>query len=43
MNFNSKKIGEFISEVLVMGVDDHNGFVRLLAVNKKIHNGAKVN
>ena len=43
MNFNSKKIGEFISEVLVMGVDDHNGFVRLLAVNKKIHNGTKVN
>ena len=43
MNFNSKKIGKFNSEVLVMGVDDHNGFVRLLSVNKKIDNGAKVN
>ena len=43
MNFESKKIGEFNSEVLVMGVDDHNGFVRLLDVNKKIDNGAKVN
>ncbi|MBT4150065.1 MAG: tRNA-binding protein, partial [Candidatus Marinimicrobia bacterium] len=38
-----KKIGTFKSEVLVMGADDQNGFTRLLDVNKKIKNGAKVN
>ena len=43
MNLGNKNIGNFKSEVLVMGVDDKNGFVRLLDVNKKIKNGAKVN
>ena len=43
MNLGSKKIGSFNSEVLVMGADDDNGFVRLLDVNKRIKNGAKVN
>ena len=43
MNLGIKKIGSFKSEVLVMGADDQNGFTRLLDVNKKIKNGAKVN
>ena len=43
MNLGIKKIGEFKSEVLVMGVDDDNGFVRLLSVNRKVQNGAIVN
>ena len=43
MNLGTKKIGEFKSEVLVMGVDDDNGFIRLLSVNRKVENGAIVN
>ena len=43
MNLGVKKIGGFKSEVLVMGVDDDNGFVRLLSVNRKVENGAIVN
>ena len=43
MNLGIKKIGTFKSEVLVMGAVDQNGFTRLLDVNKKIKNGAKVN
>ena len=42
MNLGAKKIGEFKSEVLVLGVDAHNGFVRLLNVNRKVENGAIV-
>ena len=43
MNLGNKKIGSFKSEVLVMGVDDNNGNVRLLDINNRIKNGAKVN
>ena len=43
MNIGVKKISKFKSEVLVMGVDDDNGFVRLLSVNRKVQNGAIVN
>tara|TARA_B100001142_G_C13934357_1_gene500631 strand:- start:73 stop:402 length:330 start_codon:yes stop_codon:yes gene_type:complete len=43
MNLGTKKIGEFKSEILVMGVDDNNGFVRLLSLNRKVENGAIVN
>ena len=43
MNLGVKKIGEFKSEVLVMGVDDDDGFIRLLSVNRKVENGAIVN
>ena len=43
MNLGVKKIGKFKSEVLVMGIDDDNGFIRLLSVNSKIENGAIVN
>ena len=43
MNLGVKKIGKFKSEVLVMGVDDDNGFIRLLSVNRKVENGAIVN
>ena len=43
MNIGSKNIGTFKSEVLVMGVDDNNGNVRLLDIDNRIKNGAKVN
>jgi len=43
INLGSKNIGTFKSEVLVMGVDDNNGNVRLLDINNRIKNGAKVN
>ena len=43
MNLGVKKIGEFKSEVLVMGVDDDDGFIRILRVNRKVENGAIVN
>ena len=43
MNLGNKKIGSFVSEVLVMGVDDMNSNVVLLEPSTKIENGAKVN
>ena len=43
INLGIKNIGTFKSEVLVMGVDDNNGNVRLLDINNRIKNGAKVN
>jgi len=43
MNIGRKNIGTFKSEVLVMGVDDNNGNVRLLDIDNRIKNGAKVN
>ena len=43
MNLGNKRIGSFISEVLVMGVDDNNSNVVLLEPSTKIENGAKVN
>ena len=43
MNLGNKRIGSFVSEVLVMGVDDNNSNVVLLEPGTKIENGAKVN
>jgi len=43
MNLGNKRIGSFVSEVLVMGVDDNNSNVVLLVPGTKIENGAKVN
>ena len=43
VNLGKKKIGSFISEVLVMGVNDDNSNVVLLEPSNKIENGAKVN
>ena len=43
MNIGNKRIGSFVSEVLVMGVDDNNSNVVLLEPSTKIENGAKVN
>ena len=43
MNLGKKSVGDFKSEVLVMGVDDNNGNVRLLDIDNRIKNGAKVN
>ena len=43
MNLGNKKIGSFVSEVLVIGVDDNNSNVVLLEPSTKIENGAKVN
>ena len=43
MNLGNKRIGSFVSEVLVMGVDDNNSNVVLLKPSTKIENGAKVN
>ena len=43
MNLGNKRIGSFVSEVLVMGVDDNNSRVVLLEPSTEIENGAKVN
>ena len=43
MNLGAKKIGNFYSEVLVLGVDDDEGNVVLLEPDDNIVNGAKVN
>jgi len=43
VNLGKKKIGSFISEVLVLGVNDDNSNVVLLEPSNKIENGAKVN
>ena len=43
MNLGTKKIGDFKSEVLVLGHNDENGNVILLEPDKEIQNGALVN
>ena len=43
MNLGEKKIGSFISEVLVMGVNNDDSNVVLLEPSNQIENGAKVN
>ena len=43
MNLGIKKIGDFKSEVLVLGHNDKNGNVILLEPDKEIQNGALVN
>ena len=42
MNLGPKKIGSFVSEVLVMGSKDENGHVVLLEPETDIQNGAKI-
>ena len=42
MNLRSKKIGSFVSEVLVKGAKDENGHVVLLEPDTDIQNGAKI-
>ena len=43
MNIGKKKIGSFISEVLVLGVNNDDSNVVLLEPSNKIENGAKIN
>jgi len=43
MNLGKKKIGQFTSEVLVMGAEDEYGDIVLMEVDQNIKNGAKVN
>ena len=43
VNLGTKKIGDFSSEVLVLGHNDKNGNVILLEPDKEIQNGALVN
>ena len=43
MNLGTKKIGDFKSEVLLLGHNDKNGNVILLEPDKEIQNGALVN
>ena len=42
MNFPSKQIGKFMSEVLVLGFPDHAGQVVLVSVDKPVPNGGKL-
>lgn len=42
MNLGPKRIGEFTSEVLVLGVPDADGAIVLLEPDGNIPNGAKV-
>ena len=41
-NFNPKKIAGFMSEVLVLGVDNKDQVVELLVLDQQLPNGAKV-
>ena len=43
MNLGTKKIGDFNSEVLILGHNDKHGNVILLKPDKEIQNGALVN
>lgn len=42
VNFPSKQIGKFISEVLTLGLPDENGKVVLLEPTKKVPNGNRL-
>ena len=42
MNFPSKQIGNFMSEVLVLGLPDEAGEVVLVSVDKPVPNGGKL-
>jgi len=43
MNLGNKVIGQFQSEVLVMGAEDSNGNIVLIEADKEIENGSVVN
>ena len=42
MNFPSKQIGKFMSEILVLGFPDDEGEVVLVSVDKPVPNGGKL-
>lgn len=42
VNFPTKQIGKFMSEVLVLGFPDENGKVVLIEPNKSVPNGGKL-
>lgn len=42
VNFPPKQIADFISEVLVLGVEDKEGYVSLLCVDTQVEIGKKV-
>ncbi len=42
VNFPSRQIGRFMSEVLTLGFPDENGAVVLIAPSKQIPNGGKL-
>ena len=42
VNFKPKKIGDFLSEVLVLGFPDHNNAPILFSPDKTVKNGSKL-
>ncbi len=42
VNFPPRQISNFMSEVLVTGFPDENGYVVLTAIDKKVANGARL-
>jgi tRNA-binding protein len=42
VNFPSKQIGKFISEVLTLGLPDENGSIVLTLPSRKVPNGSKL-
>ena len=42
MNFPSKQIGKFMSEILVLGFPDNSGEVVLISLDKTVPNGGRL-